>query len=215
MHPECEEKRSWEEIAKVYKAFPSMFSTGGLGSFATSEFRVWACFQSHSCLYKVAPASYTDFMCYMYHETTKTWFPWGLKSEIQQCQGSPSYGAAGNSTGAAGNSSYSSRANHTSSYSTLASNPAKGVNPVNTLTNPTVEHHARTTTISNIVAVYTLTQHQLNLVAHDLGNGQAELRSKIQSQNSLTNRHIFSAKAVGGKKKSSQAKHTPTDTQTV
>ena len=80
-HPECSETRTWEELARTYKDIPHMFSTGYLGSVKSADFQVWACFVGHPCLHKVAASSYTDAMCYKYHEREKTWYPWMLMSE--------------------------------------------------------------------------------------------------------------------------------------
>ncbi len=84
-YPECEETRSWLNISRTYKGTQGLFFTGGMGPSSTDAFRVWACFRSHPCLYKVAPGSYTDAMCYMYHEHDKSWHPWGLMSEVRHC----------------------------------------------------------------------------------------------------------------------------------
>ena len=88
-YPECNETRSWKDLAQIYKpaADRFMFMSGSLGSSATADFKAWACFKGHACLYKVAPTAYTDAMCYKYHEKERTWHPWALRSEIQQCQG--------------------------------------------------------------------------------------------------------------------------------
>jgi hypothetical protein len=86
-YPECIESRSWQQIADNYRATPWLFKTGGLGSSATPDVKVWACFQNHPCMPKlVDPSSetyYTDAVCYKFHEGHKAWVPWGLHSEIQ------------------------------------------------------------------------------------------------------------------------------------
>ncbi len=86
-HPECNETRSWEQIAHAYKDSRSMLSTGSLGPLKTADFMVWVCFKGHPCLYKVlsGPSAGTDAMCYMYHETRQRWHAWALQSELQQC----------------------------------------------------------------------------------------------------------------------------------
>jgi hypothetical protein len=85
-HAECQESRTWETIAEQYASTPWLFSSGGLGTAVTREFRVWACWQGHSCLSRIAGASQaSDAMCYVYHETQKTWLPWCLGHELSIC----------------------------------------------------------------------------------------------------------------------------------
>ena len=84
-YAECNETRSWKDIAEAYKPAPYLFESGSLGTFETDSFHVWACFWDHACLLKVAAAPGTDAMCYEYHETDKTWHAWALKSEIPVC----------------------------------------------------------------------------------------------------------------------------------
>jgi hypothetical protein len=83
-HPECEEKRSWKEIARTYKDMQHMFETGSLGTFATKDLRVWGCFFDHTCL-KMLSTPATEAICYKFNEEKQTWHPWALKSEIHQC----------------------------------------------------------------------------------------------------------------------------------
>ncbi len=86
--PECVENRSWGMIAATYKDAPYMFSSGGLGALMDDDFEVYACFQGHPCLSllrKMQPVAYTEAMCYLYSEKRNTFFPWGLKSEINFC----------------------------------------------------------------------------------------------------------------------------------
>ncbi len=83
-HPECNETRTWEQIAHTYKTAQELFFTGSLGPFAKDDFKVWACFKAHPCLSKVAAPH--DAMCYKYHEVLENWHPWGLHSEIHMCK---------------------------------------------------------------------------------------------------------------------------------
>ena len=86
-YPECNETRSWKDLAQTYKreADRPMFMSGSMGSAATADFKAWACFKGHACLYKVAPTAYTDAMCFKYHEKERTWHPWALRSELHEC----------------------------------------------------------------------------------------------------------------------------------
>jgi hypothetical protein len=93
-HPECQETRTWQEIAETYESMPHMFSSGSLGQLATDTYGVWACFKSHPCLHflqQIASSSElyldpaVDAMCYLYHEEENTWQAWKLKSEPGVC----------------------------------------------------------------------------------------------------------------------------------
>jgi hypothetical protein len=84
-HSECNETRTWDDIARTYASAPDMLMTGGLGSLASENFEVWACFRGHACLHRLVPFSYTDVMCYVYHEKEERWLPWALRSEMNSC----------------------------------------------------------------------------------------------------------------------------------
>jgi hypothetical protein len=84
-HPECNETRTWEVIARTYKSSPHLLSVGGLGDYSSTDFEAWACFHDHPCFHKVAQSAYTDAMCYVYHERTGSWYAWTLKSELSLC----------------------------------------------------------------------------------------------------------------------------------
>lgn len=86
IYDECVENRSWEILAEIYKNNQEMMSSGYLGSLATEDFDVWACFKNHPCIRKVNPSSFTeDSMCYKYNEKKKKWHPWDLQSLIKFC----------------------------------------------------------------------------------------------------------------------------------
>jgi hypothetical protein len=84
-YPECVENRTWPQLSKELKAKPGKLSTGGLGSLATEEFDVWACFPEHPCLSRVQNVVIGDAMCYTFSEKDEKWYPWCLESEIQRC----------------------------------------------------------------------------------------------------------------------------------
>ncbi len=83
--PECEERRSWEELAEQYQDVQHMFITGSLGLRKTENFEEYACFISHPCLLKVTPFPASDAMCYKYHEKEQRWYALGLMSEMNIC----------------------------------------------------------------------------------------------------------------------------------
>ena len=49
------------------------------------SWRMWACFEVHSCMGAVAGVAAGDSMCYAFHETSRTFWPWGLNSELGLC----------------------------------------------------------------------------------------------------------------------------------
>ncbi len=84
-YPECNETRTWEDIAQVYRLAPEKFESGGLGFLETVDFHVWACFRDHPCLSRLAVVPMSDAMCYKYHEGQEAWHAWALLSEINMC----------------------------------------------------------------------------------------------------------------------------------
>ncbi len=84
-YPQCAETRTWVQLAHEYKDDQKLLTTGGLGpSQRNAQFKTWACFKGHDCLFKLLKFPYTDAMCYVYHEIEKRWYPWALQSEISQ-----------------------------------------------------------------------------------------------------------------------------------
>jgi hypothetical protein len=102
-HSECQEERTWIQISEEFLSTPWLFSSGGLGPGATRDVRVWACWQGHPCLVHIAHASQdSDSMCYVYHETEKTWLPWCLGHELSTCSSQQDDTTDGNSTSVGG-----------------------------------------------------------------------------------------------------------------
>ncbi len=83
LHEECKETRTWEQIASEGKT--SNFKTGGLNmspDTLAELWAVWACWRDHPCLQKLVDAVAGDYMCFVYHEIEKAWYPWGIKRVI-------------------------------------------------------------------------------------------------------------------------------------
>jgi hypothetical protein len=85
-YQECTERRSWESIITYYRNHREYLSTGDLGALADDTFNTWVCFRQHPCVAKLGGLSPDDAMCYVYNEKAGTWYPWGLRNEIELCR---------------------------------------------------------------------------------------------------------------------------------
>jgi hypothetical protein len=82
-YPECLETRSWQDVARELLD-GALVTTGSLDRIYGQQYEAWACWQQHPCLSRISHSPH-DAMCYVYDEIRYKWLPWGLQSELRQC----------------------------------------------------------------------------------------------------------------------------------
>jgi hypothetical protein len=83
----CKETRTWEQIAR--SQIPQYFKSGGIAgkmlpASVRRQWKVWACWKYHPCLYALADVEDEDYMCFAYNELDKTWHPWGTNRDMDK-----------------------------------------------------------------------------------------------------------------------------------
>ena len=76
---ECAESRTMREV--VTGEGPRGFFTGGLGSLADEQYKIWGCFSNHTCLAAVS-APNGSAACFKFNVANGTWSFWQISSDI-------------------------------------------------------------------------------------------------------------------------------------
>jgi hypothetical protein len=86
----CEQPYSWPQLNEMYKRInrqngsSTFFKMGGLGKLLEEDgYETWQCLRDHYCA--VNPDD--PWFCFVYHETNKTFSPWGENSRLKLVRG--------------------------------------------------------------------------------------------------------------------------------
>jgi len=83
----CIQPYSWSKLRSGYKSMNSSmsFKTGGLGKLLEQDgYETWLCLSDHYCAIEgMAENPTNSWFCFVFHETTQTFTPWGENSRLK------------------------------------------------------------------------------------------------------------------------------------